>query len=63
VYLEKGHRSTRPWQGRFWDYRRVGDRFIPIFGEVACTLDAGEFVYWRGRILFLNGAFVKDIDD
>ena len=63
VYLEKGRTSARPWHGRFWDYRRVGDYFIPIRGEVAWTLDGGEFVYWRGRILVWNGSSAKNFGD
>jgi len=50
-YAEKRRTTPRPWHGRFWDYQRVGDHFIPVQGEVAWTLDAGEFTYWRGRIL------------
>ena len=58
AYAEKGGTTARPWHGRFWDYQRVGGRFIPIQGEVAWTLDAGDFVYWRGRILVWNGSSV-----
>lgn len=47
-----GHRTeTRPWRGRFWDYQTVEGRLIPLQGEVAWVLDAGDFVYWRGEIL------------
>ena len=58
AYAEKGKFTARPWHGRFWDYHRVGDRSIPIQGEVAWTLDAGDFVYWRGRILSWNSSSV-----
>lgn len=52
LYVDKkGNKSTRPWQGRFWDYQRLEGRLIPGQGEVAWVLDSGEFVYWRGRIL------------
>ena len=61
VYVEKGRTTARPWHGRFWDYERIGDRLIPIQGEVAWTLDAGDFVYWRGRVLGWNGSSV-DVD-
>jgi len=52
TYAEKDGRSTRhPWRGRFWDYRSIGGRFMPCQGEVAWVLEAGDFVYWRGRML------------
>lgn len=44
----------RPWRGRFWDYRSVAGRRMPIRGEVAWVLDGKEFVYWRGEILSWN---------
>jgi len=55
LYVEKGQTTARPWHGRFWDYQQMGDRMLPMQGEVAWTLDAGEFVYWRGRILSWRG--------
>ena len=58
AYFEKGRTTALPWHGRFWDYQRVGDHLIPIQGEVAWTLDVGDFVYWRGRILGWNGSAV-----
>jgi hypothetical protein len=54
AYAEHGRTTARPWRGRFWDYQRVGGHLIPIQGEVAWGLDAGDFVYWRGRILAWN---------
>jgi hypothetical protein len=52
IYTEKNGQTTRhPWRGRFWDYESIGGRFIPRQGEVAWVLAAGDFVYWRGRIL------------
>jgi hypothetical protein len=55
-YAEKDGRMTaHPWRGRFWDYQPMGDRLIPTQGEVAWVLDAGDFVYWRGRILGWRG--------
>jgi len=52
VYAEKNGRMTKhPWHCRFWDYQRTGDRLMPMQGEVAWALEAGDFVYWRGRIL------------
>lgn len=52
AYAEKGGRVTmHPWRGRLWDYQHVGGRLMPMQGEVAWALDAGDFVYWRGRIL------------
>jgi hypothetical protein len=39
-----------PWRGRFSDYRRLEDRWLPFAGEVAWEIDGKEFVYWQGRI-------------
>jgi len=43
--------ERRPWHGRFWDYQSIGGRFLPCSGEVSWVLDAGDFTYWRGRLL------------
>ena len=51
VFVDKGRTTAKPWNGRFWDYQPMGGRLIPLQGEVAWALDAGDFVYWRGRIL------------
>ena len=57
AYTEKDGRVTmHPWHGRFWNYQRIGDRYIPVQGEVSWSLDAGDFVYWQGRILSWNGS-------
>ncbi len=48
---ENGKLVPRPWHGRFWDYELIGDRMIPRQAEVAWTLEEGDFVYWRGRLL------------
>ena len=50
-YLDKGRTSSRPWRGRFWDYQSMGGRLLPVRGEVAWMLDAGEFLYWQGQLL------------
>lgn len=39
-----------PWQGRFWDYRRLERILIPLEGEVSWLLPTGPLPYWRGRI-------------
>ena len=39
-----------PWRGRFSDYRRHNDRWLPFAGEVAWEIDGKEIVYWQGRI-------------
>ena len=55
-YAEKGGRITmHPWRGRFWNYQEIGGRFIPLQGEIAWGLEAGEFVYWRAGILKWTG--------
>ena len=39
-----------PWSGRFWDYRRQDDRWIPFAGEVAWQIDGEQVVYWQGQL-------------
>ena len=39
------------WVGRFSKYARIGSYRFPSYGEIAWDLPAGEFIYWRGRIL------------
>jgi hypothetical protein len=39
------------WEGRFWDYREVSGRRIPVRAEVSWLLDDGRFSYWRCEIL------------
>jgi hypothetical protein len=39
-----------PWRGRFSDYRRQDDMWIPFAGEVAWVIDGKDEVYWQGRI-------------
>ena len=57
AYTEKdGRMTTHPWHGRFWNYQRIGARYIPVQGEVSWTLDVGDFVYWRGRLLSWSGS-------
>jgi hypothetical protein len=50
VYAQGASSERRPWHGRFWDYRTIDGYLIPFQGEVGWTLDAGEFVYWRGAL-------------
>jgi len=38
------------WRGRFGDYRQVGDRRLPAYGEVGYAYPDGYEVYFRGRI-------------
>ena len=40
----------RPWQGRFFDYRRHQGRWLPFAGEVGWVLDGQSFVAWRGEL-------------
>lgn len=48
-----------PWQGRFWnDSERDGMR-VPLDGEVAWLLPAGEKPYWRGRISGIDYTFAR----
>ena len=39
-----------PWRGRFSDYRKQDDMWIPMCGEVAWVMDGHELVYWQGQI-------------
>lgn len=39
-----------PWRGRFSDYRRNGNIWLPFAGEVAWEIDGKETIYWQGRI-------------
>jgi hypothetical protein len=48
--LEKGSAVEMPWRGRFWDYREIEGRKIPMRGEVSWLLNEGETTYWRGTV-------------
>lgn len=39
-----------PWGGRFSNYRQIGPRRIPAYGEVEWHLPEGTYVYFRGNI-------------
>jgi hypothetical protein len=39
-----------PRRGRFSDYRRHDDVWLPFAGEVAREIGGIEEIYWRGRI-------------
>lgn len=47
----KGGAVPTPWEGRFWNPQRVGDRLLPSEAEVAWMLPEGPFVYWKGKLL------------
>lgn len=38
------------WRGRFGDYRQIGVRRLPAYGEVGYVYPDGYEVYFRGRI-------------
>ncbi len=40
-----------PWRGRFTDYRRQENMWLPFAGEVAWEIEGKEIVYWQGRIV------------
>jgi hypothetical protein len=46
-YATAGPNETRPWRGRFWDFRVVNGRTIPHQAEVAWVLDGKDFIYFR----------------
>jgi hypothetical protein len=39
-----------PWRGRFSDYRRHNEMWLPFAGEVAWEIDGKEQIYWQGCI-------------
>ena len=39
-----------PWEGRWSDYARRDGMMVPMTGEVAWVLPAGDRPYWRGRV-------------
>ena len=39
-----------PWRGRFSDYRRHENRWLPFSGEVGWEIDGQYVVCWEGRI-------------
>jgi hypothetical protein len=46
-----------PWEGRWHNYQRRDGMLVPIEGEVAWLLSAGEKPYWRGRITSIRYEF------
>lgn len=54
-----GDTVPTPWQGRFWRYEKRNGMSVPLEGEVAWLLPAGEKPYWRGRITSLAYDFAE----
>lgn len=48
--MENGKFVERPWQGRFWDYRKRRSRWLPCRGEVAWVIDGIPSKVWEGTI-------------
>lgn len=48
--LEDGVFVERPWHGRFYDYRRCAERWIPFVAEAAWVVDGAEHLVWRGEL-------------
>lgn len=48
---EGSHFITRPWHGRFFDYRRHAGRWLPFQAEVAWEIDDRKVTVWRGEIV------------
>lgn len=42
--------KRHPWRGRFWDYRTVHGRRLPMRAEVAWVIDGADFTYWRATM-------------
>lgn len=40
-----------PWRGRFSEYRRINNIWLPFVGEVAWEIGGRETTYWQGQIL------------
>ena len=47
----KGAAVPTPWVCHYEDYARVDGMMVPMTGEVEWLLPAGEWPYWRGRIV------------
>jgi hypothetical protein len=43
-----------PWRGRFSDYRRHKDMWLPFAGEVGWEIDGVEEIYWQDRMEHLD---------
>jgi hypothetical protein len=44
-----------PWRGLFSSYGEVGGYRTPRVGEVSWMLPEGEFTYWRGTVVEVDG--------
>jgi hypothetical protein len=54
-----GRSVATPWLGRFWNYERRGEMWVPIDAEVAWALPDGERPYWQGRVTELEYEFSR----
>jgi hypothetical protein len=52
-----GNIVASPWQGRFWHYADRNGMQVPLDGEVAWLLPAGEKPYWRGHMTGIDYEF------
>ena len=43
-----------PWEGRWWNYRRIDGVLVPTEGEVRWVTPQGPLPYWRGRVTELR---------
>jgi hypothetical protein len=39
-----------PWRGRFSDYRRHNEMWLPFAAEVGWEIEGTQTIYWQGRI-------------
>ena len=46
----------RPWCGRFFDYRKHQERWLPFAGEVGWILAGQTFIAWRREVLSWRAA-------
>ena len=52
--MENGAPVFKEWEGHFTNYARVGDRRIPVQGEVGYVVKGEYQPYWRGTITGLS---------
>ena len=57
--MVRGEIVPTSWQGHFWNYVERDCMRVPLDGEVAWLLPAGEKPYWRGHITEIDYEFTQ----
>ena len=47
---QKGRAVRYDWRGRYGEYAQIGNRRLPVYGEVGYVYPEGYEIYFRGRI-------------